>query len=103
MGSPIYYNSSGYFLIRSSRIFRASEKKNRANTEMIKRSAKIKKVILTNSIPLKLNPANPISPVITVMIRNGMIYFSIVLFFIQRYISLCRNSINKITIDYLLT
>lgn len=92
-----------YFLIRSKRIFRASEKKNLASTAMINRSAKIKKVTLTNSIPLKFNPANPIRPVATVIIRKGIIYFSIVLVFIQRYLNLCRTFIKKITIDSFLT
>ena len=70
---------------------------------MTKRSANIKNAILTNSIPLKLNPANPISPVIMDIIRNGIICFSIVLVFIQRYLNIGRTIIKKITIDDFLT
>ena len=61
-----------YFLMRSKRILRVSEKKNLASTEMIKRSAKIRKAILINSTPLKLQ-VNPIIPVNIVIIRKGII------------------------------
>lgn len=59
--------------MRSSFIFLSFKKKSLASTVMIKISAKMRNVILTNSIPLKLRPAKPIKPVNAVRTKNSIV------------------------------
>lgn len=54
-----------------------------AKIDITKRSANIKNNTLTTSIPEKLRPVKPISPVTTASIKNKGLYFLIINFIVS--------------------